>query len=173
MATLGPSVILCPWMPLTFPHEAKDCWPMEKGHVARRPRFFQSQAGLARQVDHIDPHQAPEATVRQPRAPLIAPQIADVRQIMHPWQPGAETGIYREPRGAPEIIGQRPLDLGVLHHPQRRGPVQPTMPLPQHLDVPLYDDYYRVATGPRHTVRPWPADTAVITKAGRVQGGDW
>ncbi len=30
------------------------------------------------------------------------------------------------------------------------------MPLPHHLDVPPYDDYYRVAMGPRHTVRPEP-----------------
>ena len=28
------------------------------------------------------------------------------------------------------------------------------MPLLQHPEVPPYDDYYRVAAGPRHTVRP-------------------
>ncbi len=60
--------------------------------------------------------------------------------------------MYREPRGAPEI-GRRPLDLGIPHHPQYRGPVQSAMPLPQHAEVPPYDDYYRVAAGPRHTVR--------------------
>ncbi len=30
------------------------------------------------------------------------------------------------------------------------------MPPPQHVDVPLYDDYDRVTAGPRHTVRPGP-----------------
>ncbi len=82
-------------------------------------------------------------------------QIADVREIMHPRQPRAEARIYREPRGAPEI-GCMPLDLSIPLHPLHRGPVQPARPLPQHLDVPLYDDYYRVATGLRQPARPGP-----------------
>ncbi len=68
---------------------------------------------------------------------------------MHPRQLRAEAGIYREPRGAPDI-GRRPLEIsvGIPHHHHHRGPVQPAMPLPQYLDVPLYDDYYSVAMGP-------------------------
>ncbi len=73
--------------------------------------------------------QAPKMRVRQPRAPPMADQLADGIEIMHPRQLRAEAGIYREPRGTPEI-GRRPLDLGIPHHPQRRGPVQPAVPPP-------------------------------------------
>ncbi len=44
------------WTHLTLPCEVKDCWLMERGCSARRLRLSSSQAGLARQADHIDPH---------------------------------------------------------------------------------------------------------------------
>ena len=53
--------------------------------------------------------QAPEVRVRQPRAPLLVDQLADGREFARPRQQRAELGMYREPRGAPEI-GRRPLD---------------------------------------------------------------
>ena len=99
--------------------------------------------------------QAPEVRVRQPRAPLISDQLAEVREILHLRPPRTETGMCREPRRAPEI-GRRPLDLGVPHHPQYLGPAQPAMPPPQHVDVPPYDEYYKVATGALCIARPGP-----------------
>ncbi len=50
------------------------------------------------------------------------------------------------------------------------GQRKPAMPPPQHVDVPLYDDYYRVPAGPRPTVRLGPPIQHRLAKLGVFKG---
>ncbi len=79
--------------------------------------------------------------------------------------------MYQESRGAPEI-GRRLLDLSIPHHPPRHGSAQLATLPPPYLDVPLYDEYYRTAIGPRLLSRPGSPVQHRLSKLDVFKGGN-
>ncbi len=74
--------------------------------LAYRGRLHREEAEIIQEPGRARPpmeRQAPEVRVKRPCTPLLVDRLADAGELIQPRQQRAEPGMYREPRGAPEI----------------------------------------------------------------------